>query len=240
MSPKSVLPILLLAVTLAAPAAEDGFVPLFDGKTLNGWTGMRGNPLPTQSWTIENGTIRTQKDRTGGDLRTVAEYTDFDLRFDWKISEKGNSGVKYNVQEEWINTSFRPDWSKEQKENLRRFAIGFEYQIADDAIFQNGHEDWKKSATGALYLLVGADEKPLHPVGEWNSSRIVVHGNHGEHWLNGKKLFEFEMGSRELLDQVEKTKFRRAPGYGIKGPGPIVLTHHGSPVWYRNLRIRAE
>ena len=77
-------------------------------------------------------------------------------------------------------------------------------------------------------------------MGEWNESRIVVRGNHGEHWLNGKKLFEFEMGSRELLDKVQKTKFKRSPGYGIKGPGPIVLTHHGTPVWYRNLRIRAE
>lgn len=65
-------------------------------------------------------------------------------------------------------------------------------------------------------------------------------GSHGEHWLNGENLFEFEMGSEEMLDQLEKTKFRKMPGYGLKGPGPIVLTHHGSPVWYRNLRIRAE
>ena len=69
---------------------------------------------------------------------------------------------------------------------------------------------------------------------------FVVHGTHGEHWPNGKKLFDFEMGSRELLDRVKKTKFSQAPGYGRKGSGPIVLTHHGSPVWYRNLRIRAE
>lgn len=240
MSTKFTLPLLLLAAVLAAPAAEDGFVPLFDGKTLSGWTGMRGNPLPTQSWAIEDGAIRTRQDGSGGDLRTVAAYTDFDLRFEWKIAERGNSGIKYNVQEEWINFRFRPDWPEEKKLRARRGAIGFEYQIADDSIFDRSRPDWAKSATGALYLLQWAEEKPLKPVGEWNESRIVVRGNHAEHWLNGRKLFELEMGSRELLDRVEKTKFRQAPGYGRKGSGPIVLTHHGTPVWYRNLRIRAE
>lgn len=239
MSAKSAAPILLLAIAVAV-YGDDGFTALFDGKTLDGWTGMRGNPLPSQSWTVEDGMIRTQKDRTGGDLRTVAEYTDFDLRFEWKIAEKGNSGVKYNVQEEWISSAFRPGLSEEQKLRARRGAIGFEYQIADDAIFKRSTEDWGKSATGALYLLEWADEKPLKPVGEWNESRIVVQGNHGEHWLNGEKLFEFEMGSAELLEKVKKTKFRQAPGYGIKGSGPIVLTHHGTPVWYRSLRIKAD
>ena len=240
MSAKPCLPILLLAATLACHAAEDGFVPLFDGKTLSGWTGMRGRPLPSQSWAVENGMIRTREDGSGGDLRTVAEYTDFDLRWEWKISEKGNSGIKYNVQEEWISFAFRPGAPEARRERWLRGAIGFEYQISDDARWDRAKDDWAKSATGSLYLLKWVDEKPLKPVGEWNASRIVVRGNHGEHWLNGKKLFEFEMGSRELLEQVKKTKFRQAPGYGIKGSGPIVLTHHGSPVWYRNLRIRAE
>ncbi len=239
MRTKLALPILLLAVALSAPG-EDGFVPLFDSKTLSGWTGMRGNPLPSQSWAVEDGMIRTRKDGSGGDLRTVAEYADFDFRFEWKISEKGNSGIKYNVQEEWISFGFRPDWSEERKQRARRGAIGFEYQISDDARWDRSRKDWAKSATGALYLLEWVEQKPLKPVGEWNTSRIVVRGSHGEHWLNGQKLFEFEMGSRELLEQVAKTKFRQAPGYGIKGAGPIVLTHHGSPVWYRNLRIRAE
>ena len=73
-----------------------------------------------------------------------------------------------------------------------------------------------------------------------NASRFVVSGNHGEQWLNGEKLFEFEMGSQEMLDSVDKTKFRTMAGYGLKGAGPIVLTHHGTPVWFRNLSIRAE
>ena len=257
MSAKNLFPILLLAVAVAAYGAEDGFEPLFDGKSFDGWTGMRGNPLPSENWVIEDGTIRTQgaqggrggqvgrggpgrRPRFGGDLRTVGEYSDFDLRFEWKISERGNSGITYNVQEEWISDRFRPGISKQQKAGMTRRAIGFEYQISDDSLWDRSHDDWAKSASGALYLIKWADAKPLKPVGQWNTSRIVVKGNHGEHWLNGEKLLEFEMGSQEMLDQVEKTKFRKMPGYGLKGPGPIVLTHHGSPVWYRNLRIRAQ
>jgi len=240
MSVRSLLPTLLLAAAVVAYGGEEGFEPLFDGKSFDGWTGMRGNPLPSQSWAIEDGMIRTQEDRSGGDLSTVAEYSDFELRFEWKIAEKGNSGIKYNVQEEWTSNRFRPSMSDARKARVQRGAIGFEYQISDDARWDRSQDNWQKSATGALYLIKWADETPLKPVGEWNTSRIVVSGNHGEHWLNGEKLFEFEMGSPEVLERVRKTKFKQMPGYGLKGSGPIVLTHHGSPVWYRNLRIRTE
>ncbi len=240
MSVRSLLSTLLLATAVIAYGGEEGFKPLFDGESFDGWTGMRGNPLPSQSWVIEDGMIRTQKDRSGGDLRTVAEYSDFDFRFEWKIAEKGNSGVKYNVHEEWTSDRFRPSQTERQKARIQRGAIGFEYQISDDTLWDRSLDDWRASASGALYLIHWVDEKLLKPVGEWNTSRIVVRGNHGEHWLNGEKLFEFEMGSKDMLDRVQKTKFRQMPSYGLKGPGPMVLQHHGSPVWFRNLPIQAE
>ena len=240
MSVRSIFLTLFLVCAVTAYGGEEGFKPLFDGESFDGWTGMRGNPLPRQSWVIEDGMIRTQRDRSGGDLRTVVEYSDFDFRFEWKIAERGNSGVKYNVHEEWTSARFRPNQPEAQKARIQRGAIGFEYQISDDTLRDRTNDNWRGSASGALYLLHWADEKSLKPVGEWNTSRIVVHGNHGEHWLNGEKLFEFEMGSMEMLDRVRKTKFRQMPGYGLKGPGPIVLQHHGSPVWFRNLRVRAE
>jgi len=87
---------------------------------------MRGNPLPTQSWAVQDGMITTQQDGSGGDLRTVAEYSDFDLRWEWKIAEKGNSGIKYNVQEEWISFAFRPGAPESRRERWLRQAIGFE------------------------------------------------------------------------------------------------------------------
>lgn len=182
--------------------------------------------------------LRTLDDGSDGDLRTVEVFEDFELEWEWKISAKGNSGVKYVVQEEWTSAAFKPDISAERRLRLARSAVGFEYQLSDDERWDRSKADWRKSASGALYLLRWAEEKPLKPVGEWNTSRIVVVGDHGEHWLNGEKLFEFEMGSKELLAQVEKTKFRAMSGYGRKGPGPIVLQHHGSPAWFRNIRVR--
>lgn len=237
---------LVAALTLCAepPASPVGdakaseWRPLFDGESFAGWTGMRGNPLPTKSWAVEDGMLRTLKDGSDGDLRTVEVFNDFELEWEWKIAPKGNSGVKYVVQEDWTNAGFRPDATPERKARLRRSAVGFEYQLSDDERWDRSKTDWRKSATGALYLLHWAEDKPLKPVGEWNTSRIVVVGNHGEHWLNGEKLFEFEMGSKDLLGRVANTKFRAMPGYGRKGPGPIVLQHHGSPAWFRNIRVR--
>lgn len=240
MSARTFLPVLLCAFTVAACAGDDGFRPLFDGQSFSGWTGMRGRDLPTQSWTIESGMIRTLEDGSGGDLRTEEVFNDFELRFEWKIAEKGNSGVKYNVQEEWTNAGFRPDHSPRRRERAARSAVGFEYQLSDDARWDRSHDDWAKSATGSVYLIKWVEEKPLKPVGEWNTSRIVVRGNHAEHWLNGKMLFDYEMGSKDILERVVKTKFRQMPGYGVKGPGPIVLQHHGSPAWFRNIEIKTE
>ena len=240
---------LLLAVALSgAVAAEpnvlttqesaDGWRLLFDGKSFAGWTGMRGYPLPTRSWQVEDGMIRTTEDRVGGDLRTVEVFDDYELSWEWKISERGNSGVKYVVQEDWPVTSYKPGHDEARKEQYRRFASGFEYQISDDTRWDKSKPGWEKSACGALYLLYPAQDKTVKPVGEWNTSRIVVRGNHAEHWLNGKKVVEFEMGSADLLERVTHTKFRTLANYGTKGPGPIVLQHHGSPAWFRNIKIR--
>ena len=203
---------------------------------------MRANPLASQNWVIEGGMIRTQagRDRFRTDLRTVPEHSDFELRFEWKIFERGNAGVKYNVH---------------GRVDKRQIPAGHVPAT------KSGHEAWscrfrvsalRRLALGPLARRLGqirdqcsdlikwADEKPLKPGGELNASRFVVSGNHGEHWLNGEKLFEFEMGSQEMLASVDKTKFRTMAGYGLKGAGPIVLTHHGTPVWFRNLSIRAE
>ncbi|MEZ5394745.1 MAG: DUF1080 domain-containing protein [Bryobacterales bacterium] len=150
-------------------------------------------------------------------------------------SRRSNSGIKYNVQDEWINTSFRPDWSDEKRTSP---SLCHRLRISDRRrLTVRGKQDVGRSPRRGPYLLEWAEEKPLKPVGEWNESRIVVHGTHGEHWLNGKKLFEFEMVSR--ADGQSEEGNCVAPGYGIS-PGPIVLTHHGTPVWYRNLRIKAE
>jgi hypothetical protein len=222
---------------LTAEEQAGGWKLLFDGKTTNGWRGMKGTPFPSQTWMIADGAIGTQEDESGGDLITEKTFNNFELSVEWKISPGGNSGIKYLVQEEWLSPHFQPDLPEKQKHNQWLAAVGPEYQIYDDSTMRH-HAGWELSSTGAFYLLQSPENKHINPPGEWNLARIVVRGNHVEHWLNGAKLIEYELGTPDLLARVEKTKFRKVPGFGIKGPGHIVLQHHGSPAWFRNIKIR--
>ncbi len=246
------LRLLLLATAIGAigAAAEpanqlsdaeklDGWQLLFDGETTTGWEGFNDTPFPSQSWAIEDGTIRTLAARSGGDLVTVTQFENFELTFDWKIVKGGNSGVKYIVQKAWAGPGYRPHLSSARKAQSLLGATGLEYQILDDTTLNHKRKGWEYSSCGSLYLLYKPDPKrKINPPGEWNSSRIVVNGTHGEHWLNGMKIVEFEFNSPEMFSRVEQTKFKRVPGFGFKGEGHIALTHHNHPAWYRNIKIR--
>ncbi len=222
----------------SAPSPASEWITLFDGASTSAWMGMDRTPFPSQTWVVEDGLLRTTEDGSGGDLRTIDEYRDFELVFDWKIGPGGNSGVKYGVQEEWISASFKPDLPRERKAQVRLQAVGLEYQMIDDDALDHSKPDWELSATGAVYLLAAPPSKKVNPPGEWNSSRIVMKGSTAEHWLNGEKILTVELGSKEILEQVERTKFRKMSGYGRPGEGAIVLQHHGKPAWFRGIKIR--
>ena len=172
--------------------------------------------------------LRTLEDNSGGDIMFVDRFKDFELVFDWRIAKGGNSGVKYLVQEEWITFSLRlPAPRMRMRAKWLRRAVGPEYQIIDDGKYDRPQT--RSSKTGALYLLYANDDKKLNAAGLWNTSKIVVRGNHGEHWLNGEKLFDYEFGSEEMLRNAwpRRSSDRRRDS-ARKGPGYIVLTHHNS------------
>ncbi len=222
---------------LTAAEAATGWRLLFDGRSFSGWRGLGLDRVPTTHWTIKNDAIKKipiqdvprQADgqpATGGDLMTIETFEDFELAFDWKISPGGNSGVKYNVSEE-LSIKLAPN----------RAALGFEYQILDD----DRHPDAKNGpnrTAAALYDLVAPEGKTLKPVGDWNSAKIVFRGRHGEHWLNGVKVLEFESGSRDFQARREKSKYKTIPEFAEKRGGHIVLQDHGDAVWFRNVKIR--
>jgi hypothetical protein len=109
-------------------------------------------------------------------------------------------------------------------------------QILDDTRHPDGKNP--KTSAGALYALIAPKDKELKPVGEWNKARLIINGNHGEHWLNGKKVVEYELNSKELNDLIAKSKFASMPRFAKEPSGHIVLQHHHDEVWFRNVRIR--
>lgn len=229
------------AVNQLTPEEEAaGWRLLFDGESFENWRGLGRDTVPTGHWEIVDGAIRhvphdevaVQADGQpldGGDLMTQQAYEDFEFTFEWKVSPGGNSGIKYNVSEE-MSTSQGPGHA----------ALGFEYQVLDD----ERHPDADKGAAGnrqaaGLYDLIGpVEDKPINPPGEWNQGRIVFRGNHGEHWLNGVKVLEYELGSERMDSLLAASKYATIPGFADRRTGHIVLQDHNDEVWYRNLKVR--
>ena len=223
--------------TLTAAERAAGWKLLFDGHSLAGWRGLGYDTVPTQHWVVENGAIRkvpsgkvpVQADgqpTEGGDLMTIATYGDFELSFDWKVAPGANSGVKYNVSEE-LSSQVPP----------KHAAIGFEYQVLDDDRHPDGKLPTHRSA--ALYDLVAPSAaKKLRPVGEWNRGRIVVVGNHGEHWLNGAKVVSYDLGTPAMDSALAASKFKPLSWFAERRRGHIVLQDHGDEAFYRNIKIR--
>jgi len=202
---------LLLSLILLCPlpAIAAGPTPLTE------WRAYGGGPLPA-TWTITDGTIRHTPG--GGDIESAGQYADFALDFDWQISPGGNSGVFYRVPAGSGGTDLN----------------GPEYQILDNI----GHSDGQQPVTSAAsaYAIYAPSRDVTRPVGQWNSGRIVVEGNHVEHWLNGVEVLSYELGSPDWQSRVAASKFRDS-AYGKAPRGYIVLQDHGAEVAYRNVAI---
>ncbi|MEM1294089.1 MAG: DUF1080 domain-containing protein [Verrucomicrobiota bacterium] len=227
MKPPTLFPLLLIASvfgshlnaepnTLSKEEIAEGWTLLFDGKSTAGWRSYGSDTFPEKGWVIENGLLHKQSDVRGGDIMTAKTYENFEFSWEWKLEENGNNGVKYFIIPE------------------RKATIGHEYQMIDDAKVKDAY-----SSTAAFYLVVQpAPDKPLKAIGEWNHSRIIVSGNHVEHWLNGTKVLEYDCGAPAIMEQVQQTKFKKTPGFGEKVTGHILLTDHKDPCWFRNIKIK--
>ncbi len=205
---------------LTALEEKAGWKLLFDGKTTKGWRGYKLSAMPAKGWKIEDGILKKVGGERGGDIITVETFNDFDLIWEWRISPGGNNGIKYLVTEE------RPS------------APGHEYQMIDDTKNPDAKVGTQRVTASFYDVLPPSDDKPLKPVGEWNQSRVLLQGNHVEHWLNGKKVLEYELGSDALKAAVAKSKFKDSPGFGEKIKGHILLTDHHDECWFRNIKIR--
>jgi hypothetical protein len=203
-----------------AANADENTIQLFNGKSLEGWTTSSGEPV-TSGWIVEDGMlVRTSR---GGSIYTAKEYGDFDLSFEWKIAPRGNSGVKYRVAHYEKGVYGNPGW------------LGCEYQLFDDA----GRGARPRYSSGAIYELYAPSEnKKLRPVGEFNESRIVVHGTKIEHWLNGERIVDADTNSDDWKRRVARSKFGDVAGFFTNPKGRIELQDHGAKVWFRNIVLR--
>jgi hypothetical protein len=218
----------LLFLSISSLLAADGWQSLFDGKTSAGWVEVTGKPFPPNSWVVEDGCLKTVV-RPGGaqDIRTSDSFRSFDLEFDWKVLENGNSGVKYLLQhiDEWNN-----------KLGRQARARGFEYQLADN----HGPDAVEPSrSTASLYSAIAPSPPTAPAVGSFNHSRLVVDGDRVEHWLNGVRVVSFDIKGPEAQKVFaglrKKGEDASTP---IQRDTPISLQNHGTEVWFKNLRIR--
>jgi 3-keto-disaccharide hydrolase len=205
-------------------ADNGGWTQLFDGKDLNGWRGYKKPDATGTRWTVQEGMLTITSSGAGDtrgarDLISEATFEQFDLRWEWKIAQGGNSGVKYFVLEDQDS------------------AIGHEYQIIDD----ERHADAKigpHRQTAAFYDVFPAHDRPLKPAGEWNASEVIVKGTHVTHVLNGKTVLEYDLGSPALMAAIDKSKFKGIARFGKPQNGHILVQDHGDQVWYRKIEIK--
>ncbi len=195
-------------------------VELFDGRSLAGWVDGQGRPA--KGWKVEDGLLFCPG--KVGSIYSEHEYEDFELSFRWRISARGNSGVKYRTKLYEPALWGRPGW------------LGCEYQLTDDEALKPG----SKYTTGALYALYQPKlERAPNPPGEFNESRIVVRGDHSEHWLNGQKVLEADRGSEDWKKRIKASKFNQVDGVFENPLGRIELQDHGTPTWFSRVSLTA-
>lgn len=220
--------------TLTPQEQAAGWKLLFDGRSTTGWHTYGKQTVTAKSWLVHDGCLVIPKGNgrpngSGGDLVTNAIFTNFEFQFEWRVGPGGNSGVEYLFTEgEKRTASFYPGDTGDSP-------LGFEYQVLDDAPHA---KNTANRLAASIYSLVAATGKTLRPAGEFNQGRVIVDGNHVEHWLNGRKVAECELGSPALQRIIASSKYKPYPGIGVKRATALALQDHGEEVAYRNLKLR--
>jgi hypothetical protein len=192
---------------------------LFDGKSTEAFRGFRQASFPAESWVVDDGALKSLPGKQV-DLLTREMYASFELELDWKVEREANSGIMFHVTETDPET----------------YMSGPEMQIVDDAHTEDGANP--KTSAGSLYDLIAPTHKHCHPAGEWNHIRLIVRGNHVEHWMNGAKILEYELGGGSLPALIANSKFKDWPRFAREQTGHLALQNHGNSVWFRNIRVR--
>ncbi len=217
------------------PVDEEGYTVIFDGTNLNGWRGYGKDHVP-ERWLLEDSCLHfVRGEGEGGDIIFAHNFENFDVQFDWKVSEGANSGFFYMGQE-----------NKTDEGNLEWLFVSTpEYQILDNV----NHPDAKLGVNGnrqsaSLYDLIPAAPQNSKPFGEWNTARVVVSNGKVTHYQNGEKVLEYEMWTPEWVEMLQNSKFNEKdlPAafrlLNDKHPGFFAFQDHGDEVWFKNVRVK--
>ena len=212
--------ILIFLLIFLSCSQNSEWIPLFDGKNIKGLRGYKMENFPWDSWVIKDGDLKTIPGKHGADLISVDIFEDFELELEWKLQSGGNSGIFYFASEEGDYI-----WQSAP-----------EMQVLDNL----GHQDRLRRVTsaGALYDLIAPSKEMVKPIGEFNKVRIVSKNKQIEHWLNGEKIVEYQVGGQRILNLISKSKFKDMPLFFKSFSGHIGLQGDHGEVWYRNIRIR--
>ncbi len=200
---------------------------IFDGKDVSQLRAYKSDLFPDDAWEVSEGAIKTKTIKNNVDLVTRNRYKDFDLSFEWKVSKAGNSGVFFHVQEDFSHQSGNgnsPNWLQ-----------NFEFQILDDIDFP---DKTPNRSAGSVYDLITPENKSLKPVGAYNTARIIVKKAKVTHYINGRKIIQYTIGSPEMNQLIAKSKFKDKKDFGAYKEGHIMFQHHGQEVWYKNITIK--
>jgi len=215
---------------LSSAEKAEGWQLLFDGKTLDGWRDYNGETL-TGPWKVVDGAIEAtgHGSDANGYIVTDKSFANFHLKWEWKISKGGNSGMIYHVVE-------RPDFKVP-------YVTGPEYQLIDDvnyAEMNDGYilKDWQRCAVDYAMYVPDFETRELKPAGEWNQSEIIFDNGHVTYLLNGKVTVEFDAWTPDWYARKNSGKWENAPEYGLSRRGLICLQDHGYPAWFRNIKIK--
>lgn len=216
--------------TISEKEKAEGWKLLWDGKTTAGWRGAKMASFPQKGWVVDNGVLKVlssdgAESNNGGDIVTTQKYKNFELVVDFKITQGANSGVKY-----FVDTDLNQGAGS---------SIGCEFQILDD----EKHPDAKLGVNGnrklgSLYDLIPAIADKPYRNGFFNTARILVKGNHVEHWLNGVKVVEYDRNNQMFNALVAYSKYKGWPNFGNAESGNILLQDHGNEVWFQNVKIK--
>ena len=222
------------------PKDADGWITMFDGKTLNGWRGYDRTDVPN-AWEVNDGAIHIKGSgageagaKDGGDLVFAHKFKNFELEWEWKVAKGANSGVFILIQE---------------LEGQPSYISSPEYQI----LYNANHPDAKLGKDGnrmsaSLYDMIPAKPQNSKPFGEWNKSKIMCYKGTVVHYQNDEPVVEYHLWTQQWKEMLDASKFSKDKwplAYELLlncgGPnkeGFIGLQDHGDDVWYRNIKIK--